>query len=155
MNGDTQEIWRRRTRLLLCAAAGSLLCACVTLPDVVEPYAGAPVDPGSPAAAAIAAQAASRTEYPTFADIPQLPTDLRSTEGWRMAVAGTEEDREGLLRDTAPSTFSLSDTDAFAARSQAIIAYDPADVPTAADAAATEAWAKAMRERATPPPRSR
>lgn len=155
MNGVTHEIWRRRTRLLLCAAAGSLLCACVTLPDVVEPYAGAPADPGSPAAAAIAAQAASRTEYPTFADIPQLPTDLRSTEGWRTVVAGTEEDREALLADTAPSTFSLNDTEAFAARSQAIVAYDPADVPTAADAAATEAWARAMRERATPPPRSR
>jgi len=155
MNGDRHRTWREKGRLLLCVAAGSMLCACMSLPDVVEPYAGAPVDPNSPAAAQVQAAAAAATEYPTFAAIPQVPVDLRSNDAWRLLLRGTEHDRETLLAETAPSTFSLNDTAAFAQQTRALIDYDPADVPTAADAAATEAWARAMRARATPPPRPR
>ena len=44
---------------------------------------------------------------------------------------------------------------AFAARMQDLIDFDPGDVPSAAQAAETEAWAARMRARATPPPRPR
>jgi len=155
MNGDTHRICRGKGRLLLCAASASLLCACVSLPDVVEPYAAAPVDLNSPAAAAIQSKARTQTEFPSFADIPQVPADLRTDEGWRQVVRGTEADREQLLAQTAPSTFSLNDTDAFTERARAAIGYDPSDVPTATEAAESEAWARAMRARATPPPRPR
>lgn len=153
MNGDAREILAIKARLLLSTAAALSLCACVSVP-VVEPYADSAVDPNSPAAAAIQAQAAETGVYPTFADIPQTPADIRSNEGWRLAVAGTEGERDELLRAVAPSTFTLGDSEGFAADVRAMIADAPA-APTAADAAETEAWAARMRERATPPPRPR
>ena len=72
-----------------------------------------------------------------------------------MAVAGTEADRDELLRDVAPTTFSLRETEGFAERMRALLGFDPSDIPTAGAAAETEAWASRMRERATPPPRPR
>lgn len=154
MNGVAREILVKRGRLLLCAAAGLTLSACVSVP-YVEPYAEAPVDPSSPAAAAIQAQAVQPGAWPTFEGIPEMPTDLRTDEGWRLAVNTIEGDREALLQATAPSAWSLHDTDAFAARMQALVDFDPSDVPSAGQAAETEAWAAAMRARATPPPRPR
>jgi hypothetical protein len=154
MNGDTHRICWGTGRLLLCAASALTLGACVSVP-VVEPYAGAEVNPDSAAAAQIQAAAAERRDYPTFEGIPQMPADIRPPEAFRVAVAATEEDRATLLRDTAPETFSLSGTEAFAAGQRARIDIDVTDIPTAADTAATEAWARAMRARATPPPRPR
>ncbi|HEX6865798.1 MAG TPA: hypothetical protein VF122_01060 [Caulobacteraceae bacterium] len=126
----------------------------MTVP-AVEPYADAPVDPNSSAAAAIQAQASQPATFPTFEGIPETPTDLRTAEGWRMAVSEVEGDGVGLLNATAPSTWSLNDTEGFAARMQSLIDFDPADVPSAGQAAETEAWAARMRARATPPPRPR
>ena len=153
MNGDRSRFRRTGKTLLLCAAAASL-CACVTVP-AVEPYADAEVDPNSTAAAAIQAQAAQPGAFPTFAGIPEMPNDLRTEEGWRMAVTEVEGDGVALLNATAPSTWSLNDTEGFAARMQALIDFDPGDVPSAGQAAETEAWAARMRARATPPPRPR
>lgn len=153
MNGDRSRFWRTGRTLLLCAASASL-AACVTVP-AVEPYADAAVDPNSPAAGAIQAQAAAPGAFPTFEGIPETPTDVRGDDGWRMAVGEVEGDRMALLDATAPSTWSLTDSEGFAARMQAIIGFDPGDVPSAAQAAETEAWAARMRARATPPPRPR
>lgn len=153
MNGDRSRFWRTGRALLLCAA-GASLAACVTVP-AVEPYADAAVDPNSPAAAAIQAQASAPSAFPTFEDIPQTPLDVRDAAGWSKAVGEVEGDRVALLNDTAPSTWSLSDSEGFAARMQALIDFDPADIPSAAQAAETEAWAARMRARATPPPRPR
>jgi hypothetical protein len=154
MNGDTHRICWDAGRLLLCAASALTLGGCVSVP-VVEPYAGAEVDPSSTAAARIQAAAAERRDYPTFEGIPQMPTDIRPPEAFRRSVSATEDDRAELLRATAPETFILSGTEAFAASQRARLDIDASDIPTAADAAATEAWARAMRARATPPPRPR
>lgn len=154
MNGDTHRILPGKGRLLLCAASALALGACTGF-SPVEPYSGARVDPNSTAAAQIEAGAAQSTAWPTFEGIPQTPTDVRSPEGWRLAVTATEGDRLELLRATAPGTFSLDGTEAFAASQRARIDIDASDIPTAADAAETEAWARAMRARATPPPRPR
>lgn len=128
MNVETLRFWRTPTRLLFSAAGLLVLSAC----------AGVQSGP-----------------FPTFADIPQAPGDVRSTEGWNIAVNGTQAERAQLLAETAPSTFSLSDTQGFVAAERAAIAYDPADVPSATQAAQSAAWAAKMRERATPPPRPR
>jgi len=154
MNGDTHNSRMKSGRLLLAAAAGLVVSGCMSVP-AIEPYGEAPIDQSSPAAAAIAAEAAQPGVWPTFADIPQTPDDVRSPAAWGAAVDATEDDRNQLLADTAPSTFSLSGTEAFAQAVRAQVGYDPADVPTAADAAEAEAWAAAMRARATPPPRPR
>jgi hypothetical protein len=153
MNVETLRIWRTSGRLLFSAAGLFVLGACASTRN--EPYANAPVDGNSSAATQVAAAAAQNAPFPTFADIPQAPGDVRSVEGWNIAVNGTEAERARLLAETAPSTFSLANTEGFIAAERAAIAYDPADVPSADQAAETAAWAKRMRERATPPPRPR
>jgi len=154
MNGDTHNSRMKSGRLLLAAAAGFVVSGCMSLP-AVEPYGEAPIDARSPAAAAVAEQAAAANLWPTFAGIPQNPDDVRAPAEWGAAVTATEADRQQLLAQTAPSTFSLSGTEAFAQNVRARVGFDPADVPTAADTAEAEAWAAAMRARATPPPRPR
>jgi hypothetical protein len=153
MNHATHPFWRTSGRLLLSAAGAMTLAACVSVPN--EPYANAAVDQDSAASSQIAAQAARNAPFPTFGSIPQAPGDVRSVEGWNIAVQGTEAERAQLLADTAPGTFSLANTEGFIAAMRGEIAYDPADVPPADQAAKSAAWAKAMRERATPPPRPR
>lgn len=153
MNRDRSRFWRTGKTLLLCAASASL-AGCMTIP-AIEPYGDAAVDPNSPAAAAIQAQASQPAPWPTFEGIPQTPTDVRSDAAWRSAVEDVEGDRVALLQDTAPSTWTLSDTEGFAARMQNLIDFDAGDIPSASQAAETEAWAARMRARATPPPRPR
>lgn len=154
MNGDTHNSQMKSGRLLLLAAAGFVVSGCMSLP-AVEPYGEAPIDARSPAAAAIADEAAQANLWPSFASIPQHPDDVRSPAEWSGAVAATEADRQQLMAETAPATFSLSGTEAFAQAVRTRVGFDPADVPTAADTAEAEAWAAAMRARATPPPRPR
>lgn len=153
MNRQALENWGTPARLLLSAAGALALAGCISVPN--EPYANASVDPDSTAAAQVAAQAAANAPYPTFAGIPEAPGDIRSVESWNTAVQGTEAERVQLLAETAPSTFSLTDTAGFAAAMRGVIAYNPADVPPADQAARSAAWAKQMRDRATPPPRPR
>lgn len=153
MNRATLQIWRTCGRLLFSAAGAMTLAACVSVPN--EPYANAAVDRNSPASEQVAAQAAQNAPFPTFGSIPQAPGDVRSVEGWNIAVSAIGADRARLLAETAPGTFSLTDTDGFAAAVRSTIAYDLADVPPADQAAQSAAWATKMRERATPPPRPR
>lgn len=153
MNRATHSFWRTSGRLLISAAGLTALAACVSVPN--EPYANAAVDQNSSAAAQVADGAAQNAPFPTFASIPQAPGDVRSVEGWNIAVSGTEAERAQLLAETAPSTFSLTNTEGFIAEQRSTIAYNPADVPPADQAAISTAWAKAMRARATPPPRPR
>lgn len=153
MNRATHPIWRTSARLLFSAAGAMTLAACVSIPN--EPYANAAVDQDSSASAQIAAQAAQNAPFPTFGSIPQAPGDVRSVEGWNIAVQGTEAERARLLAETAPGTFSLTNTEGFIAAMRGELAYDPADVPPADQAAISAAWANKMRDRATPPPRPR
>jgi len=99
--------------------------------------------------------APSGAGFPTFASIPQAPGDVRSVEGWNIAVQGTQAERQQLLAQTAPGTFSLTNTEGFIAAERSTLAYNPADVPPADQAAISTAWANKMRVRATPPPRPR
>jgi len=154
MNADPRNFWRQSQKPLLCAGAGLLLAACVELPKT-EPFANAPVDPLSPAAAEVISAAATRGPWPTFESIPEIPTDVRSPGEWRQAVMEVEGARDQLLAETAPQTFVLHDTEAFAAGVIAEADVRPGDVPTDAEIAASEAFARGLRERATPPPRPR
>lgn len=154
MNDDRRKFRRQTQNPLLCAAGALVLASCAGLPEA-GPFVDATIDPRSPAAAAVAREAAAPGAYPTFADIPPVPTDVRSPAQWRQAVDALTGERQALLANTAPATFSLHDTDAFAARMRAAVNVQPGDVPTEAQMAETEAFARRMRQRATPPPRPR
>jgi hypothetical protein len=150
MEGDTHIFWRAG-RLALLAGAALTLGGCVAI-EAVEPGAGAAINPDSSAGPAVAAAINDPGPWPTFANIPQLPDDLRTPEAWRDAVADQEADRLFTERNVAADTWSLSGTEAFAAGLRATVAEVDVHAPTDAEMAESEAYARALRARATPPP---
>lgn len=129
-------------RASACALAG-LLAGCAA-----TPFATAPTPTESAAAAAVTEGARADRAYPAFCDIPAKPDDVRPPREWARAVAAVEKDRAELYAATAPSTWTLDGTDAFASRAQA--AVQPPPIAGARDN--TEAFAQDLRDRATPPP---
>jgi hypothetical protein len=149
MNGEARTF----RLVLLAAGAGLLLCACASLPTVDETLATPPIDQKSPAAAAVADILGAPGDYPTFASIPEVPTDLKTAEEYKADVAGQQQTAEALVAATAPSTWTLSETDAFAAQAMAEAKVDTVTAPTDAEVASSEAYARALRAKASPPPR--
>lgn len=111
------------------------------------------VDPGAHLAPEMARAGQRDDVYPTFASIPSAPKDVRSAKAFATAAADVTAARDQLDRETAPGTWALNGTEAYAAGLRANL--DSVAVPSAADTAATEAFARKLRERATPPPLTR
>ncbi len=130
-------------RLLACAGAAALLCGCVG-----NPFKDAKVDPRSPVAAEVAKAARANKDYPSFSEIPAKPTDVRPLRMFGQAAEEVELARARLERETAPETWTLSNTEGFAASART--AAGPELPP--ADPRDTEAFADELRNRATPPP---
>lgn len=152
MNGQARVLSPMKG-LLLCGAA-LVLCACAQAPRGL-PGGQTIVDPTSPAAGRINEILAQPGEYPTFADIPARPEDLPSDEQFQAMVQEQESQGADLARQTAPETWYLDASDAFAARAAADAAAGGVQAPTDAEIAESEAFARAMRARANPPPRPR
>jgi hypothetical protein len=134
----------RASRPLAAAALAALVSGCIS-----NPFADAKVDPASPIAAEVAKAAHVNEDYPSFSEIPAVPTDLRPVRMYGQAVRDLQRAGDQLVQATAPGTWTLTgDTEAFAggAREQ----VGPTLAP--ADPAATEAYVKELRRRATPPP---
>jgi hypothetical protein len=131
-------------RLALCAGASALLSACVG-----NPFATAPVDPASPIAAEIAKRARTVGPYPTFAQIPPMPKDVRAPPAYGAGARKLEAAGAELDAQTAPDTWTLGGTDTFATGAQSTIGKEQPVTP--ADAG-TEAFVSAGQKRATPPP---
>jgi hypothetical protein len=130
-------------KLLASAAACGLLCACVG-----NPFADAKVDPRSPIAGEVAKAVRPDAAYPTFAAIPPVPKDLRPRRQYGAAARQVDQAAAQVEQATADNIWSLSNTDTFAADAQRAAGPDQA-APQPAD---TEAFAAALRKRATPPP---
>jgi len=91
--------------------------------------------------------------YPSFADVPSVPKDVRQPGDWKRDVVAARLSGAQLQRLVEREPFSLSDTEAFAERLRAE-AQPPAPVTTSSQAE-TEALVKAMKARAMKPPRPR
>lgn len=131
-------------RFLGVAAVAALLSGCVT-----NPVASAKVDPNSPIAAEVAKLTKNDRDYPTFSEIPPAPTDLRPVQVYGQRAQTVVAARDRLQAATAPNTWALTgNTTAFAAGARRAAGPDLGP-STAAD---TEAFANAVRKRATPPP---
>lgn len=133
-----------RSVRLLCAAA-----ACVGLSSCVgNPFEGAKVDPSSPVAADVARLSRQPTKFPSFASIPNPPTDLRPVAQYGRQAAAVSASGEAVQTATADGTWTLQNSEAFAAtaRREAGPQLEPPK-PGAA-----ESFAKEQRQRATPPP---
>ncbi|HJV43414.1 hypothetical protein [Caulobacter sp.] len=142
MNGETRKIMR--LGLIVGLAAGASACA--------NPFRTAPVDPSSPVAAAATAAARAKGPHRKLSEIPAIPTDIPTADQMRAAVTQQQAAGEALTRATAPSTWELKDTEAYAAKARRDVKPPAFEAPTDADRAATEAFARAARGRASAPP---
>jgi len=133
--------------MVLGAGLLLMLSACVTPPSAM--------DAASPLAAQSAAVSREAGAYPRFSDIPAIPGDLRPGEAWARDVASITATREQIAAETAPSTFSLRDTETFAAATRARMGASGGVPDEAATRASADAFARAVRARATPPPTRR
>jgi hypothetical protein len=124
------------------AVSAALLSGCAS------PVASAKVDPSSPIASEVAKLASADKDYPTFSDIPPKPTDTLPPKIYGERAAELLTARAQLDAATAPNTWTLIATANFQARAQAD-AGPALGPPTNTD---TEAFANAVRKRATPPP---
>ena len=134
---------RPAARLFAGLSACALISGCVA-----NPFEDAKVDPQSPVAAEVARVARSNTAYPTFASIPAVPKDLRPARQYGQQANAIKQAGQDLEQQTAPETWSLGESEAFAARARSEAGQEAA--PT--DTGATAAFANSQRKRATPPP---
>ena len=130
-------------RILGVAAAAALLAGCMS-----TPIASTKVDPASPIAPEVAKLATADKDFPNFNEIPPKPTDLRPPRIYGERARALETARDEMDAATAPNTWTLRETGAFESRAQADAGPD-LGAPTNTD---TEAFADALRKRATPPP---
>jgi len=136
---------RPTQRALACVCGAALLSGCVA-----SPFATTQVDPASPVAADVARMARASADYPSFSEIPPLPADQRPLREFGRAADQLETASAKLDRETAPNTWTLTGTEGFVSRAQAQVA--PGGDSDASATAASEAFARQIRERATPPP---
>lgn len=159
MNVETGKIVRLGVLFRGAALVGLLagLTACASSMSSISsmsPFTPPPADPSSPVAAGAnaAAKDSKHAKSPRFIDIPAIPTDVRTPVEFKKAVGAEKIAADQLKRETAPSTWTLSDTEGYASKARKVGKAPPSDIPTDADRAATEAFAKAARDRATAPP---
>ena len=152
MNGDTHRIWREMRALLLCTAAATL-SACVTVP-VVEPYAGAEVDPNSPAAQRVGALARADDSFPRWEDFPAEPQNVPTVADIRNRVLALEASEAQLNLQVAAIDWTLDEDDGAPWAERTRNRLDPrlAQAVDPAFLAAEIERARRLRERATPPP---
>ena len=132
-----------RFRVFALISGCALLSACVG-----NPFKDAAIDPASPVAADVARLTRDNAAFPTFADIPKVPKDVRPLAAFGRDANAILRAGAALERDTAPETWTLKGTDAFVERARRD-AGPQIEPPKPGDA---EAFARELRERATPPP---
>lgn len=134
-----------RVRGLVYGTCVLALCGCAT----VDSRSAAEIKP-SPLAGLIASKSAESGSFPTFAQIPPVPGDVRPLPAFGTAARDLDRTLAELEAQTAPGTWTLSGTEAYAARAQALAGPDTGS--SISTTAATEAFARQARARATPPP---
>lgn len=129
--------------VLALAAAG--LSACAT-----------PQAPTEPLPAEVAQRLETvrreRTAFPSFADLPPPPRNLRSPPQWAAAVQAVET--RGAVVGSWPERNPawITDVAGDAARLQAQTRLQPGDIPPPDQVQRTEAFARTLRQRTEPPP---
>jgi hypothetical protein len=130
------------------AARLAALGAGVILAGCSSPFGSSKVDPASPVAAEVQRLTRDGRPYPKFSDIPAMPKDIRPLALYGSQAQELVQVRDQIVAATAPETWTLSGTEDFANRARRAAP----DVPAAERATDPEAFARELRERATPPP---
>ena len=132
----------RSLRLLAAGAACALSAGCIA-----DPVSDARIDPNSPVAAEVGRLSRANADYPSFNEMPAVSKDTRPLLAYGQAADDMKLVRAELERQTAENTWTLRNSDEFAAKLRQGVPDIPP--PTPADA---DAFARELRERATPPP---
>jgi hypothetical protein len=131
-----------------------LVGAGLAAPAAAQPTLKPPPAHPNPATQQAISEASQNAPYPTFGQIPALPTDVRSMAAWKASVLAVKAEGAQLTEMAAAEPWTLGDTEGWAERHRAEAAPPP-PITTASSEADTEAFAAAMRARAMPPPRKR
>jgi len=93
-----------------------------------------------------------RTDYPSFADLPAPPQNLRAPAQWAEAVQAVET--RGAVGGSWPARNPawITDVPGDAARLQSQTRLQAGDIPPADQRQRTEAFAQTLRQRTDPPP---
>ncbi len=145
---------RHPTRLpaIRAAAVGALAAICLGACSVTRTAFGPlQYDKNSPAAGAIASTDVSNQPYPTFAQVPNQPDDVRPTTAWSRNIFDTLAARRQMeaLQVVQPQTLYGAEAFAQQARAQAAPPLTPEQTKAQNDRSA--AFAKEGRARAKPP----
>jgi hypothetical protein len=132
----------------LALTAALILCGCASETDMA---ARSKIPPNSPLTAAIAAAKAEPLPAPTFRDIPMNPPDVRPATAWEQSATALEGANRELVA-VAAIPVELPDPEAWGKRTAAAVGLDSITPPGPNNAAELEAYARELRERATPPP---
>lgn len=145
------DSWLQPSRILRCAlivGVSAFAVGCVQ----VTTFQTKPVDASSPIAGDVTSAARANLAFPKFAEIPAAPTDMRTPSDWRKAVVVMLRDKAVIETLAEANPASLFDAEGFAKKARARAAVKPGDATPAMTREDSEAFAKALRERATPPP---
>ena len=133
-------------RLALMVGAAAVLCGCASPPDLTDKT------PPNPALAlAIAKVKAQPAVFPKFSDIPTASKDLPKGDSWTVKEKALEASASKLT-DSTTGANELKDPDAFGKAATAQSGLATVEVPGPDSNASIDAFARQMRERATPPP---
>ena len=138
----------RFIRCTLILGVSALAVGCVQ----VGRFETKSVDASSPIAGDVTSAARTNLAFPRFADIPTAPKDARTPGEWRKAVVITLRDKSVVETMAESNPASLFDPEGFAKKARARAAIKPGDATPAMSREDSEAFANALRERATPPP---
>ncbi len=128
--------------LALPAMAASACAPQQTVAATASPAAGLAPD--------IVAASHQPHGFPNFCSIPKMPTDIRGVAEWKAAVLDIRRSGANLQQQTAPDTWTLNgSTEGFANDSRRQAAAPPPMNPDQD----TDAFARQLKDRATPPPR--
>ena len=136
-----------RTRPLTARLLGAGALCALTAACVGDPVADARIDPNSPVAADVARMSRGNPDFPSFNEIPEVARDARPIRAYGQSARELELARAELERQTAENTWTLRNTETFAERARS----DVPDIPPPSPSDA-EAFARELRQRATPPP---
>ena len=142
----------RLSLLVLTAVSAAGLGACTNLASFST--GPLPVPEGSPVALAVQDAIRNPGPIPSFTSVPKGPANPPSDATRAQAGDDTRALAEELERQIAAMPpIDPAATEAFAVRTRA--AFTGVTTPTAAEIAEIEAFARAARARATPPPAPR
>ena len=144
-------MWAGRLVFAMSAAASASGCV---LPAKMRGVSPLGVDASSQVARDVAYANKDPGPYPKFSQIPRLPTDVPSPTTYRERVLAVKQDQAVLEAQAKalPPPDAGADSLATDLRSRL---PDQSEAPPEGSAEQTDAYARALRERATPPPAPR